>query len=103
MSLVDQFYPLQALVDSLTFLAPPAMKIYKGQSFPILDPVNHLAIYRIRPLAPPPTVPPVLATDEFGTWPLELGDRVYLAVPSYKSGVVDTKNSSWGRIKNLYH
>lgn len=100
--LVDQFAPLAAEVDKLIYLAPPAQKIYQGLVNPILDPVNHLAFYIINPLQELPPPPPVYATDEFGVWQLVLGPRVMLGVPSFKTGVVETKRDSWGRVKSLY-
>jgi hypothetical protein len=100
--LVDQFAPFAAEVDQLTYLAPPAQKLFQGVAYPILDPVNHLAFYLISPLQELPPPPPVYATDEFGVWQLALGPRVMLGVPSFKSGVVDTKRDTWGRVKTLF-
>lgn len=100
-SLVDQFGPTTALVHFPRWLAPPVQKIFAGALFPIVDPVPHLVIYDITvQTAQPP--PPVFVQDEFGIWQLELGPRIFLAVPSYKTGVVDTKPTSWGRLKTLY-
>lgn len=98
-SLVDQFGPLQAIVQQMRYLAPPAEKVFEGKIDPILDPVNHLAFYLISPLPPVPPPPPVFATDEFGVWQLVLGDRVMLGVPSFKSNVVGTKKDTWGGVK----
>ncbi|MFI5372083.1 MAG: hypothetical protein ACHQ52_11040 [Candidatus Eisenbacteria bacterium] len=100
--LVDQFGPLPAEVDQMVYLAPPAQKLFQGQVYPILDPVNHLAFYLISPLQELPPPPPIYATDEFGVWQLVLGPRVMLGVPSLKSGVVGTKRDTWGRVKSLY-
>ena len=51
-------------------------------------------------MMPPPG--PVFARDEFGIWQLELGQPIWLCVPSYKTGVVGTNSTSWGRLKTLY-
>ena len=100
--LEDQFGRLQALVDSTVYLATPVQKFYQGQVEPILDPVGHLAIYRILALPPVPPTPPCQVHDEFGVWQLELGERVLLCVPSYKYNVTETKRESWGGIKKKY-
>ena len=102
-SLVDQFGPQQAYVDSAKFLAVPAQKIYNGQVDPILDPVGHLVVYKIVPAIPGAGAIPVTAQDEFGFWQLILGPRVALCVPSYKTGVVPAPNDTWGRVKASYH
>jgi hypothetical protein len=99
----DQFYQLQAHVDTVKFLAPPAAKFYNEQNFPILDPVAHLTIYRIMPLPPfTPTTIPVFVIDQFGTWNFQLGPPICLAVPSYKTGVVPVVPTTWSRIKATY-
>jgi hypothetical protein len=102
--LQDQFFAYQAIVHFPRFLAPPVDKIFQGVDYPILDPVAHLVIYDISILAPvpPPQPPPVFAKDEFGTWQLQLGPPVLLAVPSYKTGVVPTHGTTWGKLKSLY-
>jgi len=102
-SLLDQFGPQQAYVDTTKFLANPAQKVYQGTNYPILDPVGHLVIYHIDPLIPTPGPIPITALDEFGFWQLLLGPQVYLAVPSFKSGVVPTQKETWGHVKGLYH
>ena len=102
-ALEDQFGPWQGVVDAMVFFAPPAMKIYQGLQFPIDDPVDHLAVYRLLNVVPPLTTGiPVIARDEFGDWQLVLGPQQYLCVPSFKTGVVGTKSSTWGQIKTLY-
>ncbi len=102
-NLLDQFGQSQAYVDTTKFLAVPAQKIFNGQSFPILDPIGHLVIYRIESSVALPGPIGITAHDEFGFWQLQLGPPVYLAVPSFKSGVVPTKTDSWGHVKSLYH
>ena len=102
-TLQDQFFQYAAEVDQGRFLAAPAQKVFQGVVFPILDPVPHLAVYII---GFPPPVPPapgsVFALDEFGTWQLQLGPPYFLAVPSFKDGVVPTHGTSWGRLKSIY-
>lgn len=102
-SLVDQFGPQQAFVDSAKFLAVPAQKVYNGQSFPILDPIGHLVVYKIIPVIPNAAGIAVTAQDEFGFWQLILGQQVALCVPSYKTGVVAAPNDTWGHVKAFYH
>lgn len=102
-SLQDQFFQYQAQVHFPRFLAPPVEKIFQGQVFQILDPVAHLVVYDISMLPPiPPNPPPVFVKDEFGIWQLQLGQPIFLCVPSYKTGVVSTQGTSWGRLKTLY-
>lgn len=102
-SLVDQFFQYAAAVNQGVFLAPPVQKVFQGQTFPILDPVPHMAIYNIGILPPTPPAPGVVfALDEFGLWQFQLGPPHFLAVPSFKNGVVPTRGASWGRLKSLY-
>ncbi len=103
-SLVDQFYPYQAQVRDARWLALPAEKRLptRGEVFPMLDPVGHLAIYRIILVNPPPTIPSPLVQDEFGTWQLLLDRPTMLCVPSYKTGVTDIPARSWGELRRLY-
>ncbi|HTR98065.1 MAG TPA: hypothetical protein VMH61_09190 [Candidatus Acidoferrales bacterium] len=101
--LIDQFGAFAAIALDARFLAAPAFKIFNGVNEPIVDPVPHMAIYVLQPQSPPPPVPiTCLAFDEFGPWPLQLAAPALLAVPSYKTNVVDTKHSTWGQIKSLY-
>jgi hypothetical protein len=101
--LVDQFFPLQAYVDSARYLATPAQKLYNGVMFPILDPIGHLVVYKIVPQpGAPPVQGPVFVADEFGRWPVELGERVMLCVPSFKYEVTPVKPKNWGDLKHLY-
>jgi hypothetical protein len=102
-SLVDQFNSFQAHLFGMSRLAVPAQKVYQGYTYPILDPSANLVFYGIDstiPTTPSPGV--VWVKDEFGTFPVELTFPAFLAVPSYKSGVVEAKSNSWGRLKSLY-
>ena len=102
-SLQDQFSQYQARVNLPRFLAPPVEKNFQGQVFPILDPVAHMVVYDISLLpGVPQKPPPVFVKDEFGTWQLALDQPLFLCVPSYKTGVVGTNGTSWGRLKTLY-
>lgn len=102
-TLVDQFWSYKGYVDFLRYLAPPVEKIFQGQIFQILDPIAHLAVYdfhQLPPMVPPPG--PVFVRDEFGIWQLNLGQPIWLCVPSFKTGVVGTNATSWGKLKTLY-
>jgi hypothetical protein len=102
-TLQDQFFQYDAQVNFPRFLAPPVEKNYRGEVFPILDPVAHLVVYDINLLGGvPQKPPPVFVKDEFGTWQLALDQPLFLCVPSYKTGVVGTNGTSWGRLKTLY-
>ncbi len=101
-TLRDQFNEFLSNVLYSVYLGVPAEKTYQGVAYPIHDPVTHLLFYRMVPEPPVVVPPPVIVLDEFGLWPLQLGQPILLGVPSLKSGVVGTRSSSWGRLKSLY-
>ncbi|MBW1743743.1 MAG: hypothetical protein JRJ47_10000 [Deltaproteobacteria bacterium] len=66
-----------------TVVEPP------GETYPIFDPENHLACYRIEPQIPPSIPFEVLANDQFGDSFFMILDSQYLCVPSLKCPDMD--------------
>ena len=86
----------------LQFLCVPCWKEHNGQVFAPVDTVTHLALYPIMPQSP---VFYPLISDQFLSYPQYVFQRPveYLMVPSVKTLIpTDTKNTTWGRIKQIY-
>ncbi len=99
--LQDQWNTVSVVAAEPEMWLNPVRKTHNGQIFPIVDPVAHLACYRLLP--PMPAFHPAVASDQFGVWQIEALDHCWLCVPSYKRVVVGTEPKTWGDIKALYH
>jgi len=89
-------------VGDLQFLCTPCLKFHNGQVYPPVDTLTHLAVYPVQPHSDN-FVPLVL--DQFGPHPLFVTQipPEWLFVPSDKTEIpVDTRKSTWGRVKQLY-
>jgi hypothetical protein len=99
--LSDEWHQDVEAPGPLEFLCAPCMKEHNGVTYPILDPVTHLALYSISPQSPLFTP---LISDQFFFGP-QLVQQLpveYLLVPSTKQVVTDTKHHTWGQLKMLY-
>jgi hypothetical protein len=92
--LVDQFDQRQKKIEEIRELTPayfcvPVQKNYKDRKEPIIDPVNHIAIYKINP----PESYPIMAMtwDQFAPQKLNVLNSELLGVPSLKG--------SWSAVK----
>jgi hypothetical protein len=99
--LQDEWRQDQQLPGALEFLCVPCVKQHNGVTYPILDPVTHLALYRITPQS---DLFPPLISDQFffGNQLVQQVPPEFLLVPSLKQVVTDTKRHSWGQLKMLY-
>jgi hypothetical protein len=101
-TLEDQFGGIDTVVlEGIFFCNPVEKETPDGEIFPIIDPVVHLTCYLIDD--PNPYGIPLTATDQFGQWSLDAGFSDCLCVPAFKDDVVGTEESTWGKIKGLYH
>lgn len=87
LTLLDQFDRRQKKIEEIRELKPayfcvPVRKRYKDQNEPILDPQNHLAVYRINP--PEKFSITAMTWDQFDRRKLEVLNSELLAVPSLK-------------------
>jgi hypothetical protein len=103
-NMVDQFGPWAAAIAVPRYFCNPVEKqhlpIGTGPVYPILDPNQHYVCYQFTP--PQPFMGGIFFTDQFLEATAQLGDSDLLCVPTYKSGVTETKASTWGKIKTLY-
>jgi hypothetical protein len=97
--LSDQFGTITTQVGQAKLLCNPVEKTVEDVSYPVVDPVVHLACYDI--VDPNPYDVPLVAMDQFGFWSLVALQSQCLCVPATK-GIVGTDESTWGRIKSLY-
>ena len=99
--LEDQFGHRTAVVDTpVCFCNPVEKDLPDGIRYPILDPITHLACYRIDPMLFYGIT--VLIRDQFFFGPIYLEDDCLLCVPSLKQEVVPTDPGTWGHVKALY-
>jgi hypothetical protein len=101
--LVDEWKVDTQHPGDLEFLCTPCLKEHNGQIFPPVDTVTHYAVYPINPHSDN-FVP--FTVDQFGPHPLFVTQvpPEYLFVPSTKAELpTDVRNSTWSRLKQLYH
>lgn len=99
--LVDQFGPRTAMVLEPELLCNPAEKVTPdGLVYPIVNPLAHLACYRIQP--PLFYGLGALIHDQFFFGDIRFKDDCLLCVPSTKNIIVPTEPQTWGRVKALY-
>jgi hypothetical protein len=98
--LQDQFGDVEVVVMEPLYFLNPVEKTHDGLVYPIIDPMSHLACYRIDP--PLPYDIQVVAEDQFGMHDFMIMDHDCLCVPSWKENVVKTENKTWSDIKELY-
>jgi hypothetical protein len=100
-SLTDQFGTRTAMVLEPQLLCNPAEKVTPdGLVSPIVDPLAHLACYRIDP--PLFYGLGAVVHDQFYFGDLRFRDDCLLCVPSTKNIIVPTEPKTWGRVKALY-
>jgi len=100
-NLINQFLPEQIVLLDPKFFCNPVEKQHAGVTFPILNDIEHLVCYDIDPHGSL-NVPSVILVDQFLT---TLGlpfESVLLCVPSLKTGVTPTEESTWGKVKSIY-
>lgn len=100
--LTDQFGPWDAQVGVPRWWCNPVVKQVSGQPpHPVLDPNQHYVCYDFTP--PDPNIYPASITDQFiPNTMVQLGPSQWLCVPTYKTGVVETRKDTWGKLKQLY-
>jgi hypothetical protein len=101
-TLIDQFGQRTGLVMEPQLLCNPAEKVAPdGRVYPIVDPLAHLACYRIDPPLSYIGIGAVMI-DQFFTGDIRFKDDCLLCVPSTKNVIVPTLPQTWGRVKDLY-
>lgn len=100
--LFDQFGPWDVQVGTPRWWCNPVEKQVAGQPpHPIFDPNQHYICYDFQP--PDPAIHPATITDQFVNQAnVQLGPSQWLCVPTYKSGIVETRKDTWGKLKQLY-
>lgn len=100
-TLIDQFgtYNMVA-TEPVIFCNPTTKCIEGGQTEPIIEPLAHLACYKLEPVIQ--TSNGATAYDEFGDWTITLEQPCWLCLPTDKVSTVPIEDTSWGRIKALY-
>jgi hypothetical protein len=86
----------------MEYLCNPCMKSHSGQTYPIVDPNVHFALFRIAPLSDL-FIP--FVQDQFitATLPVQQTPIEYLLVPSQKiDDPTPTRRSTWGEVKTIY-
>lgn len=100
-ALYDQLGTRTAFVSFPELLCNPVEKVTPdGISYPIVDPLAHLACYRIEP--PVQYLLPAMFQDQFFGGEIRFVDDCLLCVPSTKNIIVPTEPQTWGRLKSLY-
>lgn len=99
--LIDQFGFYDAIVMEPELFCNPCAKDAFGILYDIIDPAIHLACYRLDP--PYPSGFQFFAFDQFGEWLLEAIETCWLCVPSLKLVAVGTEETTWGKVKSMYH
>jgi len=99
--LVDQFgtYSMMA-TEPVIFCNPTTKCIEGGQTEPIVEPIAHLACYKLEPVMSVGI--PATAIDEFGAWPITLEQPCWLCLPTDKIDTVPVEDTTWGKIKALF-
>jgi hypothetical protein len=100
-TLVDQFGTYEMMAMEPVLFCNPVEKCVNGITYPIIEPMTHLACYRLEPPTPA-SVQPVMMYDQFGDWQVTPLEPCWLCVPSMKLHTVPTHESTWGKIKELY-
>jgi hypothetical protein len=99
--LIDQFGIRSGFVTAPELLCNPVEKQIPGKPpDPIIDPVAHLACYRLEP--PQFYGIPATMLDQFGPRDIRFRDDCLLCVPSLKDHIVPTEPGTWSRVKGLY-
>ena len=90
----------QVAWEPVCFCNPVEKILPGGESYPPVDPRIHLTCYRLDPLA---TTRPVDWEDQFGLWVNDSSKvECLICLPSIKTDIVPTEESTWGRIKEIY-
>ena len=99
--LQDEWRQDSQVPGPLEFLCVPCLKQHNGQTYPIVDPATHLALY---PITPQSELFYPFISDQFVAGPqfVQQLPVEYLMVPSLKQIVTDAKHRTWGQLKMLY-
>jgi hypothetical protein len=100
-TLEDQFDSVMVTVVKARYFCNPVQKTDPGgQVYPVIDTLNHLAVYEVQNTTPYSI--PVFIQDQFFEGNITLHENLFLAVPAFKEYPVAIEESTWGRIKALY-
>ncbi|HXV14857.1 MAG TPA: hypothetical protein VEC56_11685 [Candidatus Krumholzibacteria bacterium] len=98
---IDQFGTSNVVVlYGKLFCNPVEKRHADGITYPIVDPVAHLACYLVQNATP--FTRSITAIDQFGYWQLETFENDCLCLPALKEHVLKTQESTWGKIKAMY-
>ncbi len=101
-TLMDQFGTINTVVEEARYFCNPVKKtLPDGNAYPIVDDCAHLACYYI--VDPTNYDREVTSKDQFGYRLHTIERAELLCVPAHKNDATTIQQSTWGKIKALYH
>ena len=100
-SLINQFGGEEVLLLDPKFFCNPVQKEHAGVLFPILNELDHLVCYDFTPHGTFAGISVGIVDQFVQTFGLPF-ESVLLCVPSEKTGVTPTDESTWGKVKSIY-